>query len=124
MNQSKKHFVKNSDREFFEADMEWALYVPKFDIRMLLKSTMYSSEKPTKAGHLIKYARAKRILLTPHGWRLEAFVTIRHRNQNSQIYDYVGLDWNEESGYTYFFEVSDEQVSILKNNFPEIWEKL
>ena len=140
MNKSKQEFVKELNQRFVEYK-EWMLEMPRSITTLELvqrKNPFFFREvKLIETGsdwthHLTKTQFVKGIALTPKGWRLKVEVHL----QETSVYtdpetgnetvsgNPVGNNWNECSSYIHYLEMEAEQVSILRNNFPDIWERI
>ena len=131
MNQSKKQYIKDLHPSYKEYQA-WLLAMPRKITagELVNRANTYfniSTKKLDEDCILVKKEFLKGISLTPHGWRIKAIVeTQEHYQENglTKCANPTGNDWNELHSFTHFYEIEDAQVSILKHNFPEIWEKL
>ena len=140
MNKSKQEFIKELNPRF-EGYKEWMMENPRSITTLELvsrKNPMFFRESKlieTEGEwqhHLTKTQFVKGIALTPKGWRLkvevhlqEVSVWVNPETGNETVSgNPVGNNWNECSSYIHYLEIGDEEVSILRNNFPELWEKL
>ena len=140
MNKSKQEFVKKLNHRFVE-HKEWMLEMPRSITTLELinrKNPKFFREvKLIETGsdwthHLTKTQFVKGIALTPKGWRLKVEVHL----QETSVYtdpetgnetvsgNPVGNNWDECSVFVHYLEMEAEQVSILRNNFPDIWERI
>ena len=140
MNKSKQEFVKELNQQFVEYK-EWMLEMPRRVTTLELvqrKNPFFFREvklieiEGDWTHHLVKSQFLKGIALTPKGWRLKVEVHL----QETSVYkdpetgnetvsgNPVGNNWNECSSYIHYLEMEAEQVSILRNNFPDIWERI
>ena len=140
MNKSKQAFIKELNPQFVE-HQTWMMCMPRSISAIELinrKNPMFFRESKlieTEGEwqhHLTKTQFVKGIALTPKGWRLkvevylqEVSVWVNPETGNETVSgNPVGPNWNECSMYIHYLEMEAEQVSILQNNFPELWEKL
>ena len=140
MNKSKQDFVKELKPRLVEYK-EWMLEMPRRVTTLELvqrKNPLFFREVKlieTEGGwthYLVKSQFLKGIALTPKGWRLkvevhlqETFVDKNPETGNETVSgNPVGNNWNEYSVFVHYLEMEAEQVSILRNNFPDIWERL
>ena len=141
MNKSKQEFIKELNQRYVE-HQTWMLEMPRSITTLKLvqrgKNPFFFREvklievEGDWNHYLVKTQSLKGMVLTPNGWRLKVEVSL----QESSIYkdpetgnetscgNPVGNNWNESSMYIHYFEMEDAEVSILRNNFPELWEKL
>ena len=141
MNKSKQEFINKLSQQFVEYK-EWMLEMPRSITTLELvsrKNPMFFREVKLVevegdewTHHLTKTQFIKGIALTPKGWRLKVEVhlqetsTWKDRETGNEILsgNPVGNNWNECSMFVHYLEMETEQVSILRNNFPDIWERL
>ena len=142
MNKSKQEFIKELNQQYVE-HQTWMLEMPRSITALELvqrgKSPVFFFREVKLleiegdwTHQLVKSQFLKGIALTPKGWRLKVEV---HLQESSVFVDPetgnelvsgnpVCNNWNECSSYTHYLEMEAEQVSILRNNFPDIWERL
>ena len=140
MNKSKQAFIKELNPQF-EEYKAWMLKMPR-NITPLeiinrknpkfFRETKVIETEGDWVYYLVKTQRVKGLTLTTNGWRLKVEVDVHE----SAVYkdpvsgnetvsgNPVGHNWSESSMYIHYLEIGDEEVSILHNNFPELWEKL
>ena len=140
MNKSKQEFVKELNQQFVEYK-EWMLEMPRRVTALELvqrKNPLFFREVKlieTEGGwthYLVKSQFLKGIALTPKGWRLKVEVHLQEtlvdkdpETGNETVSgNPVGNNWNECSVFVHYLEMEDGQVSILRNNFPDIWERI
>ena len=140
MNKSKQEFIKELNQRFVEYK-EWMLEMPRSITTLELvqrKNPLFFREvkiietEGDWTHHLTKTQVVKGVALTPKGWRLKVEVHL----QETSVYtdpetgnetvsgNPVGNNWDECSSYIHYLEMEAEQVSILRNNFPDIWERI
>ena len=140
MNKSKQEFIKELNPQF-EGYKAWMLEMPRSISAIELinrknpkffRETKVIETKGDWVYYLVKTQRVKELALTANGWRLKVEVDVHE----SAVYkdpvsgnettsgNPVCNDWNESATYVHYLEIGDEEVSILRNNFPELWEKL
>ena len=140
MNKSKQEFIKDLNHHFVE-HQTWMMYMPRSisaielinrkNPKFFRESKVIETEGDW-THYLVKTHFVKGVALTPNGWRLKVEVHL----QETSVYkdpetgnetvsgNPVGSNWSESSMYIHYLEMEAEQVSILRNNFPELWEKL
>ncbi len=140
MNKSKQAFIKELNPQFVE-HQTWMLEMPRSISALELvnrknplffRGVKLIETEGDWVYYLVKTQRVKGLTLTPEGWRLKVEVDV----YKSVVYkdpvsgnetvsgNPVGHNWNECSMYIHYLEIGDDEVSILRNNFPELWEKL
>ena len=140
MNKSKQEFIKDLNHRFVE-HQTWMMYMPRsisaIELINRKNPKFFREVKLIETGsdwthHLTKTQFVKGIALTPKGWRLKVEVHL----QETSVYtdpetgnetvsgNPVGNNWDECSSYIHYLEMEAEQVSILRNNFPDIWERI
>ena len=140
MNKSKQEFIKELNPQF-EGYKAWMLRQPYSITALELvnrKNPMFFRESQLIeiegdwTHYLVRTQRVKGLTLTANGWRLKVEVDVHE----SAVYkdpvsgnetvsgNPVGHNWNECSSYVHYLEMDEKEVNILKNNFPELWEKL
>ncbi len=140
MNKSKQEFVEELNQQFVEYK-EWMLEMPRRVTALELvqrknplffRETKVIETEEDWVYYLVKTQRVKGLTLTTNGWRLKVEVDVHesavYKNpvSGNEIVsgNPVGRNWNECSMYIHYLEIGDEEVSTLRNNFPELWEKL
>ena len=140
MNKSKQEFIQDLNHRFVE-HQTWMMYMPRSISAIELinrKNPLFFREvklietEGDWTYHLVKSQFLKGIALTPKGWRLKVEVHLRETSvykdpdtgNETSCGNPVGNNWNESSVFVHYFEMEDAEVSILRNNFPELWEKL
>ena len=140
MNKSKQAFIKKLNPQF-EGYKAWMLEMPRrVTARELINRKNPKFFREVKlietegdwVYYLVKTQRVKGLTLTPKGWRVKVEVDVHESagyrdpvSGNETVSgNPVGNNWNESSMYIHYLEMEAEQVSILRNNFPELWEKL
>ncbi len=140
MNKSKQEFVEELNQQFVEYK-EWMLEMPRRVTALELvqrknplffRETKVIETEEDWVYYLVKTQRVKGLTLTTNGWRLKVEVDVHesavYKNpvSGNEIVsgNPVGNNWNECSMYIHYLEIGDEEVSTLRNNFPELWEKL
>ena len=140
MNKSKQEFVEELNPQF-EGYKAWVMENPRSITTLELvsrKNPLFFRETRGIATegdwvyYLVKTQRVKGLTLTTDGWRLKVEVDVHesavYKNpvSGNEIVsgNPVGNNWNECSMYIHYLEIGDEEVSTLRNNFPELWEKL
>ena len=140
MNKSKQEFIKELNPRF-EGYKAWMLEMPRNITTLELtnrknpkffRDVKLIETKGDWQHHLTKTQFVKGIALTPKGWRLkvevhlqEVSVWVNPETGNETVSgNPVGNNWNECSSYIHYLEMETEQVSILRNNFPDIWERI
>ena len=140
MNKSKQEFVKELHPRFV-SHKAWMLRQP-YSITalelvnrknpMFFRETKVIETEGDWTHFLVKTQRVKGLTLTANGWRLKVEVDVHE----SAVYkdpvsgnetvsgNPVGHNWSESSMYIHYLEMDEKEVNILKNNFPELWEKL
>ena len=140
MNKSKQEFIQNLNPHFVE-HQTWMMYMPRSISAielinrknpLVFREVKLIETEGDWTHHLVKSQFLKGIALTPKGWRLKVEV---HLQETSVYKDPetgnetvsgtpVGNNWDECSVFVHYLEMEAEQVSILRNNFPDIWERL
>ena len=140
MNKSKQEFISKL-HPCFKEHQSWMLQVPRNITALELinrknpkffRETRVIEAEGDWVYYLVKTQRVKGLTLTTDGWRLKVEVDVHesavYKNpvSGNEIVsgNPVGNNWNECSMYIHYLEIGDEEVSILQNNFPELWEKL
>ena len=140
MNKSKQEFIKELNPQYVE-HQTWMLEMTRSISAvelinrknpMFFRETKVIETEGDWTHFLVKTQRVKGLTLTANGWRLKVEVDVHE----SSVYtdpvsgnkttsgNPVGHNWSESSMYIHYLEIGDEEVSILRNNFPELWEKL
>ena len=140
MNKSKQEFIKELNPQF-EGHKAWMLEMPRNITTLELinrknpkffRDVKLIETKGDWVYYLVKTQRVKGLTLTTNGWRLKVEVDVHE----SAVYkdpvsgnetvsgNPVGHNWSESSMYIHYLFLGNEEVSILRNNFPELWEKL
>lgn len=141
MNKSKQEFIKELNQQFVEYK-EWMLEMPRSITTLKLvqrgKNPFFFREvklievEGDWNHYLVKTQSLKGMVLTPNGWRLKVEVSLQETSvykdpetgNETRSGNPVGNNWNESSMYIHYLEMEAEQVSILRNNFPDIWERI
>lgn len=140
MNKSKQAFIKELNPQF-EGYKEWMMYMPRsisaIELINRKNPKFFRESKVIEAEGdwthlLVKSQYVKGVSLTPNGWRLKVEVNVQETltytdpvSGNETVSgNPVGHNWSESSMYIHYLEIGDKEVSILRNNFPELWEKL
>ena len=140
MNKSKQEFIKELNQQYVE-HQTWMLEMPRSITTLELvqrKNPLFFREvklievEGDWNHYLVKTQSIKGVALTPKGWRLKVEVSLHE----SSVYkdpetgnetvsgNPVCKNWDECSVFVHYLEMEAEQVSILRNNFPDIWERL
>ena len=140
MNKSKQEFIKELNQQYVEYK-EWMLEMPHSITTLELinrKNPLFFREvklievEGDWNHYLVKTQRVKGLVYKNNKWLLKVEVSL----QESSIYkdpetgnetscgNPVCNNWNECSSYIHYLEMEAEQVSILRNNFPDIWERI
>ena len=140
MNKSKQEFIKELNQQYVE-HQTWMLEMPRsiktLELVQRKNPLFYREVKLIEIEgdwnrYLVKTQRLKGVALTPRGWRLKVEVSLRETSvctdpetgNETSCGNPVGNNWNECSSYIHYLEMEAEQVSILRNNFPDIWERI
>ena len=144
MNQSKKQFIANLNPSY-KGHIDWLLSNQPLDViqvvqavekrnKYILRSKTLErveSEGYTSISFLEKEIKLLEAVVNVHGTFIKANIKVQdvyeiedQKYTWSRTANSLHRDQYESSEYTHYFKVSDEQVSILKNNFPDIWDKL
>ena len=140
MNKSKQEFIQELNPRF-DGYKEWMMENPRSITTLELvnrknpkffRETKVIETEGDWTHFLVKTQRVKGLTLTANGWRLKVEVHL----QETSVYidpetgnetvsgNPVCNNWNEPATYVHYLEMDEKEVNILKNNFPELWEKL
>ena len=144
MNQSKKQFIANLNPSY-NAYLTWALTNTHLEVVQIVhameKRNGYIHQCKTlervemedyvSISFLEKEIKLLEAVVNVHGTFIKTNIKVQdvyeiedQKYTWSRTANSLHRDQYESSEYTHYFKVSDEQVSILKHNFPEIWDKL
>ena len=141
MNKSKQEFVKELN-QLYKGWLEWMLHMPHsittLELVQRWKNPLFYREvklirvEGDWNHYLVKTQRVKGLVYIANKWLLKVEVS----SQESSVFvdpetgnetscgNPVGNNWEECSVSVHFLEMEDKEVSILRNNFPDIWERL
>ena len=140
MNKSKQEFIKELNPQF-EGYKAWMMENPRSITTLELvnrKNPMFFRESKVIeiegdwTHYLVRTQRVKGLTLTTNGWRLKVEVDVHESavykdpesGNETTTGNPVCNNWNEPATYVHYLEMDEKEVNILKNNFPELWEKL